>query len=146
MWLACVIHILLSLSLFFFFWPCWVFIATRLFSSCGEWWLLSSWGASLLQRTDSRALRLQKLWHVSSSVADPGLWSTSSAVVAHRLSCSGTCGIFLDQESNLCLMHWQADSLPLSHQGSPLQFCFVFFFNFILLVNFFHFYFILEYS
>ena len=77
-------------------------------------WLL------LLQRTDSRALRLQKLWHVSPLVADPGLWSTSSIVVAHRLSCSRACGIFLDQESNLCLMHWQADSLPLSHQGSPL--------------------------
>ena len=28
-------------------------------------------------------------------------------------------GIFLDQGSNFCLLHWQADSLPLSHQGSP---------------------------
>ena len=24
-------------------------------------------------------------------------------------------GIFLTQRSNLCLLHWQADSLPLSH-------------------------------
>ena len=24
-----------------------------------------------------------------------------------------------DQGSNLCLLHWQVDSLPLSHQGSP---------------------------
>ena len=24
-----------------------------------------------------------------------------------------------DQGSNLCSLHWQADSLPLSHQGSP---------------------------
>ena len=31
-------------------------------------------------------------------------------------------GIFLTQESNLCLLHWQADSLPLSHQGSPKTF------------------------
>ena len=38
--------------------------------------------------------------------------------MAHRLSCSMTCGIFLDQGSNPCLLHWQADSLPLSHQGS----------------------------
>ena len=30
------------------------------------------------------------------------------------------CGIFPDQKSNLCLLHWQADSLPLSHQRSPL--------------------------
>ena len=28
-------------------------------------------------------------------------------------------GIFLTQRSNLCLLHWQADSLPLSHLGSP---------------------------
>ena len=28
-------------------------------------------------------------------------------------------GIFLTQGSNTCLRHWQADSLPLSHQGSP---------------------------
>ena len=30
-------------------------------------------------------------------------------------------GIFLTQGSNLCLLHWQEDSLPLSHQGSPLR-------------------------
>ena len=28
-------------------------------------------------------------------------------------------GIFPTQRSNLCLLHWQADSLPLSYQGSP---------------------------
>ena len=28
-------------------------------------------------------------------------------------------GIFLDQESNWCLLNWQENSLPLSHQGSP---------------------------
>ena len=28
-------------------------------------------------------------------------------------------GIFLVQGSNPCLLHWQMDSLPLSHQGSP---------------------------
>ena len=27
--------------------------------------------------------------------------------------------ILLTQGSNLCLLHWLADSLPLSHQGSP---------------------------
>ena len=43
-----------------------------------------------------------------------------SVVVAHRLSCSAACGILLDQGSNLCLLHWQADSLPLSYQGSLL--------------------------
>ena len=37
----------------------------------------------------------------------------------HRLSCSAACGIFPDQGWNTCLLHWQADSLPLDHQGSP---------------------------
>ena len=39
--------------------------------------------------------------------------------MAHGAGCSAACGIFLHQESNRCLLHWQADSLPLSHQGSP---------------------------
>ena len=30
-------------------------------------------------------------------------------------------GIFLTQGWNPCVSHWQADSLPLSHQGSPSQ-------------------------
>ena len=41
--------------------------------------------------------------------------------MAHRLSCSVACGIFLDQGSNPCSLHWQADSYPLHHQGSPQQ-------------------------
>ena len=43
-----------------------------------------------------------------------------SAVVAHRPSCSAACGIFPDQGLNPCPLHWQADSQPLRHQGSPL--------------------------
>ena len=42
-----------------------------------------------------------------------------SVVVAHRLSRSAACGIFPDQGSNPCPLHWQADSQPLHHQGSP---------------------------
>ena len=34
------------------------------------------------------------------------------------LSCSRACGIFTDQGSNPCLLHWQAESYPLSHQGA----------------------------
>ena len=43
-----------------------------------------------------------------------------SVVVAHGLSCSAACGIFPDQGSNPCPLHWQADSQPLRHQGSPV--------------------------
>ena len=42
-----------------------------------------------------------------------------SVVVAHGPSCSAVCGIFPDQGSNPCPLHWQADSQPLRHQGSP---------------------------
>ena len=63
--------------------------------------------------------RPQALGSWASVAAAPRLQSTVSIVVAQRLSCSTTCGIFLDQGSNPCLLHWQVDSLPLSHQGSP---------------------------
>ena len=44
--------------------------------------------------------------------------------VVHRLSCSKACGVVPDLGSNLCSLHWQADSLLLSHQGSPQQYFF----------------------
>ena len=52
------------------------------------------------------------------------LWSTGSrctgsVIVAQGSSCSAACGIFPDQGSNPCPLHWQADSQPLRHQGSP---------------------------
>ena len=55
----------------------------------------------------------------ASVVAAPGLESTSSIVLAQGFSCSTACGIFPDQGLNPCPLHWQADSLPLSYQGSP---------------------------
>ncbi|KAJ8797170.1 hypothetical protein J1605_017398 [Eschrichtius robustus] len=35
---------------------------------------------------------------------------TGSVVVVHRLSCSSACGIFPDQSSSQCPLHWQVDS------------------------------------
>ena len=49
----------------------------------------------------------------------PGLQSTDSVVVVPGLSYSMARGILLDQGSNLHLLHWQVDSLPQSHRGSP---------------------------
>ena len=34
-------------------------------------------------------------------------------------------GIVPTQRSNLCLLHWQADSLPLSHQQAPIYIIYV---------------------
>ena len=83
-------------------WPCWVFavvhglslaVVTLQFRCVGFslWWLLS------LMEQSERA----------------------SVAVAHGLSCSAACGIFPDQGLNPCSLHWQADSYPLGHQGSP---------------------------
>ena len=47
-----------------------------------------------------------------------------SVIVAHGPSCSVACGIFPEQGSNPCPLHWQADSQPLRHQGSPID-CFL---------------------
>ena len=45
-----------------------------------------------------------------------------SVVVAQGPSRSAACGILPDQGSNPCPLHWQADSQPLRHQGSPQLF------------------------
>ena len=55
-----------------------------------------------------------------SVIAAPRLWSTGSILGAHGLSCFKASGIFPDQRSNPCLLHWQTDSSPRSHQESPL--------------------------
>ena len=71
-----------------------------------------------------------KRGHSSSRCTGPSLtqplllWSTGSrragsVVVAHGPSCSAACGILPDQGSNPRPLHWQADSQPLRHQGSP---------------------------
>ena len=80
-----------------YLWLCWVFVALRAFlqlwcTGFSLQWLL------LLQ---SRALG----------------W-VGSVAVAHGPSCS-VAGIIPDQGSNPCILHWQVDSLSLSHQGNP---------------------------
>ena len=66
----------------------------------------SSWCAGL---SLSRPLLLQSI----------GSRRTGSVAMAHRPSRSAACGIFPDQGSDLCPLHWQADSQPLRHQGNP---------------------------
>ena len=58
--------------------------------------------------------------HRGLSLRSTGSSRASSVIVAHGPSCSEACGIFPDQGSNTCPLHWQADSQPLRHQGSPL--------------------------
>ena len=56
---------------------------------------------------------------VASLVAEHSSRRAGSVVVAHGPSRSAACGILPDQGSNPCPLHWQADSQPLHHQGSP---------------------------
>ena len=44
-----------------------------------------------------------------------------SVVEAYGLSCPMACGIFQDQGSNPCPLHWQVDSYPLNYRESPLN-------------------------
>ena len=53
------------------------------------------------------------------SLPSTGSRRAGSVIVAHGPSCSVACGIFPDQGSNPRPLHWQADSQPLRHQGSP---------------------------
>ena len=79
---------------------------TQVFSSCSEPELLSSCSTQAPHCSDFSCC---------------GAWALdahASVVVACRLSCPVACGIFPDQGSNSYPLHWQADSSPLSHQGS----------------------------
>ena len=79
----------------------------RAFSSCGKRGHSSSRCAGL---SPSRPLLLQST----------GSRRAGSVVVAHGPSCSAACGIFPHQGLNPCPLHWQADSQPLRHHGSPI--------------------------
>ena len=61
----------------------------------------------------------QQLWCPGSVVVACRPQRAGQAAVAHGPSCSAACGILPDQGSNLGPLHWQADSQPLPHQGSP---------------------------
>ena len=118
-----IIFFLIYFFYFFIFWLRWVFVAAHGPSlvvtrgaalSCGVW--ASHCVASPVAEHELQAHGLQQLWHSGSVVVACRLQSTASVVVAHGLSCSMACGIFLDQGSNPCPLHWQADSQPLRHQ------------------------------
>ena len=93
--------------LFIYLWLCWVFVSVR--------------GLSLVVAGGGHS----SSWCVGLSLSWPlllrstGSRRAGSVIVAHGPSCSTACGILPDQGSNPCPLHWQADSQPLRHQGSP---------------------------
>ena len=93
---------------------------TQAFFSCGKWGLLLVAVhelliavASLVAEHGLQAHRLQQLRHAASVDVAHGLQSAGSVVVVHRLSHSAACGIFPDQGSIQCPLHWQVVSQPL---------------------------------
>ena len=94
--------------LLIYWWLCWVFVSVRGLSS-----VAASGGHSSLRCTGlslSRPLLLRST----------GSRRAGSVTVAHRPSRSAARGILPDQGLNPCPLHWQADSQPLRHQGSPI--------------------------
>ena len=71
--------------------------------------VLSSCCAWAARGSGSSYCRARAPGHAAAVVVTPGRSSTGSVVVAHRLGCFAAGGIFLDQGSNSCLLHWQAD-------------------------------------
>ena len=67
--------------------------------------------------SSSRCAGLSLSWPLL--LRSTGSRHAGSAIVAHGPSHSAACGIFPEQGSNPCPLHWQADSQPLRHQGSP---------------------------
>ena len=92
---------------FIYLWLCWVFVSVR-----GLSLVAASGGHSSSQCTGlslSRPLLLRST----------GSRRAGSVIVAHGPSCSAACGIFPDQDSNPCPLHWQADSTT-APPGKPL--------------------------
>ena len=58
-----------------------------------------------------------QVWCTSFPLRGLPLWNMGSR--ACGLSQPKACGISSDQDSNSCPLHWQEDSQPLAHQGSP---------------------------
>ena len=99
--------------LFIYFWLHWVFVAAHglsLVVASGDYSSLWCTGFSLrwlllLWSTGSRCVGFSTCGTWAQQ-----LWLAGSVVVAHGLSCSAACGIFPDQGSNPCPLHWQGDS------------------------------------
>ena len=105
-----------------YFWLCWVFVSVRGLSPVAASGGHSSSRCAGL--SPSRPLLLRST----------GSRRAGSVIVALGPSCSAACGIFPDQGSNPCPLHWQADSQPLRHQGSPIL-VFIFFIVVLRLID-----------
>ena len=106
-----------------------LFLAILGFCFCDSFFLVVANGSYSVPAVCGRWLLL--LWsmavgHVDFSSVACGLTSCDSWALEYRLNSCGTWAQLLrgmwnlpTWGSNPCLLHWQADSLPQSHQGTP---------------------------
>ena len=80
----------------FNFWLCWVFIALQ--------------GLSLVVGAPCGGFPC---------CGAPALETWASAVAAHGLRCSASCGIFENQGLNPCCLHWQVDAIHCANREVP---------------------------
>ena len=123
-------YILSSLVLFFIFYFTYLFLSLFLFFNFIYFYLFifGCVGSSFLCEGFLQLWRVGTTPHRGAwashcrglSLRSVGSRRAGSVVVVHGLSCSAACGIFLDQGSNPCPLHRQADSQPLRHEGSLL--------------------------
>ena len=105
---AAIGHSFFFFYLFIYLWLCWVFVSVRGLS------VVAASGGHSSSRCAGLSLSRPLL------LRSTGSRRAGSAIVAHGPSPSVACGIFPDQGSNPCPLHWQADSHPLRHQGSTI--------------------------
>ena len=98
---------ILFIYLFIYLWLCWIFISVRGLS------LVAASGGHSSSRCTGLSLSRPLL------LRSTGSRRAGSVIVAHGPSRSAACGILPDQGPNPRPLHWQADSQPLRHQGSP---------------------------
>ena len=107
---------MLFIYLFYYLWLCWVFVSVRGLSP------VAASGGHSLSRCVGLSLSQPLL------LRSTGSRRAGSVIVAHGPSCSAACGIFPDQGSNPCPLHWQALSTA-APPGKP-NFCFCIYFFF----------------
>ena len=98
----CQVSFFKNLIKLIYFWLCWIFVATGLYLGAAH---RSVWTS----HCGGFSCGAQALGHMGLIVA------------AYSFSHPMACGTFPNQGSNLCPLHWQVDSQPLNHQGSPNQ-------------------------
>ena len=123
-----------SNALFICFCLCWVFTAERAFLWLQQAGVLSAGGEQASPCGGFSCCGARTLGCAGSEVEARGLSSRGSRALEHRRSspwCIGSvaaCHVGSSQVRDLYpwLLHWQVDSVPLSHQGSPTSWLFIY--------------------